>query len=58
MDEWNAWRLQCKQEVAEERQSRGAKPDSVDKEKEKEEKEEIEVWVDEVIEQTEEVAVD
>ncbi|KAF9056272.1 translation initiation factor eIF-3b [Panaeolus papilionaceus] len=50
VDEWNAWRLLRKKEIGLDREgSPSAKDD---------EKEEIEVWVDEVIEQTEEVIVD
>ncbi|KAF4623636.1 hypothetical protein D9613_001900 [Agrocybe pediades] len=47
VDEWNAWRILRKKELGEERlQKLKGKEDS---------KEEIEVWVDEVIEQTEEI---
>lgn len=53
VDEWNAWRALCKREHAEERGQKYGKA----KESE-EEKEEIEVWVDEVIEQIEEVVVE
>lgn len=54
VDEWNAWRARVKEEVAEERRQRGKTVD-VDSEKEPEEsKEEMELWVDEVIEETEE----
>lgn len=45
VDEWNAWRMQRRKEV-------GEKDDA---KKGDEDKEEIEVWVDEVIEQIEEV---
>ncbi|KAF7967182.1 hypothetical protein HWV62_35608 [Athelia sp. TMB] len=51
VDEWNAWRSRCQAEVADEGKSTGKKP-------EVEEKEEIEVWIEEVIEQIEEVVVD
>ncbi|KAI5897565.1 translation initiation factor eIF-3b [Schizophyllum commune H4-8] len=47
VDEWNAWRQQCKAEL----KALGAKEEG----KEEEAKEEIEVWIEEVIEQTEEV---
>ncbi|KAF9499756.1 translation initiation factor eIF-3b [Pleurotus eryngii] len=51
VDEWNAWRLRCKKELLEERGQKESRHDE-------EEKEEIEVWVDEVIEQTEEEVVE
>ncbi|KAH6917282.1 eukaryotic translation initiation factor eIF2A-domain-containing protein [Coprinopsis sp. MPI-PUGE-AT-0042] len=47
VDEWNAWRTLRKKELGEERAKRDFKADEA--------KEEIEVWVEEVIEQTEEV---
>ncbi|KAG6875069.1 Translation initiation factor 3 subunit b, partial [Termitomyces sp. T159_Od127] len=50
VDEWNKWRADCKKEHAEERGRKHEKHD--------EEKEEIEVWIDEVIEQIEEVVVE
>jgi translation initiation factor 3 subunit B len=54
VDEWNAWRSRCKTELAEEKESRG---ETEEKEGDhEEEKEEIEVWIDEVIEQIEEIA--
>lgn len=53
VDEWNAWRIQCKEDVAEERRKTGALLQGT--ETKDEEKEEIEVWIDEVIEQTEEL---
>ncbi|KAF5336959.1 hypothetical protein D9611_003273 [Ephemerocybe angulata] len=46
VDEWNAWRLLRKKEIGEKDES---------KKEGEEEKEEIEVWIDEVIEQSEEV---
>lgn len=46
VDEWNAWRLRVAEDIAE------ARPPGEEEEKEKEE---IEVWIDEVIEQFEEV---
>lgn len=49
MDEWNAWRTLHKRELADERGHKN------DKREVSEVKEEIEVWVDEVIEQIEEV---
>jgi translation initiation factor 3 subunit B len=52
VDEWNAWRLQCKEELSRDRRGRIAQAEK------KEEKEEIEVWVEEVIEQVEEVVED
>lgn len=55
VDEWNAWRSRCHAEAREERASTGQK---VETEEKHEEKEEIEVWIDEVIEQTEEVVVE
>ena len=56
VDEWNAWRLRCKEESADERRKRGKKV--VGEEKHEEVKEEIEVWIDEVIEQIEEEVVE
>ena len=52
VDEWNAWRIRSKEELADERRKRGKKA-VVEKAKE-EVKEEIEVWIDEVVEQIEE----
>jgi translation initiation factor 3 subunit B len=49
VDEWNAWRTLRKRELADERGHKN------DKREVSEAKEEIEVWVDEVIEQIEEV---
>ena len=49
VDEWNAWRARCKKEIADEQQGKGETL-----EEREEEREEIEVWIDEVIEQTEE----
>jgi len=54
VDEWNAWRSRCKKEVAEAKGLRNDKPADAGEA----EQEEIEVWVEEVIEQTEEVLVD
>ena len=50
VDEWNAWRSRCMEEAAAEV---GEK--KVDRENQGEEREEIEVWVDNVVEQVEEV---
>jgi translation initiation factor 3 subunit B len=47
VDEWNAWRVRVAGDVAEARQIPARKQEEV--------KEEIEVWIDEVIEQLEEV---
>jgi len=54
VDEWNAWRVRFAEEVAEVRPMRG-KRGELPTRKQDEDKEEIEVWVDEVIEQFEEV---
>lgn len=53
VDEWNAWRALRRKENADERVQRTDKHTS-----DKEDKEEIEVWVDEVIEQIEEIVVE
>lgn len=58
VDEWNAWRIRCKEDAAEERKRRGEKVDVETEQPETEAKEEIEVWIDEVIEQTEEEVVE
>ena len=50
MDEWNAWRALRKKELGEERLQR--------LEGKADDREEIEVWIDEVIEQIEEVIVE
>ena len=59
VDEWNAWRLRVAEDIAEARPAgsgkRAASPVQAAKKGEEEEKEEIEVWIDEVIEQFEEV---
>ena len=57
VDEWNAWRIRAKEEMADERRKRGKKDIKAEK-PQQEEKEEIEVWVDEVIEQIEEEIVE
>jgi len=49
VDEWNAWRILRKKEVGEENDQ---------KVQQDENKEEIEVWIEEVIEQIEEVVVE
>jgi translation initiation factor 3 subunit B len=54
VDEWNAWRVRVAEEIAEVRRARGKRESSAQKQEE-EDKEEIEVWIDEVIEQIEEV---
>ncbi|EJF62267.1 translation initiation factor eIF-3b [Dichomitus squalens] len=58
IDEWNAWRQRCREEVAEERRKRGKKVEPAKEKQPQEEQEEIEVWVDEVIEQIEEEVVE
>jgi len=55
VDEWNAWRTRCRDEVAE---LRGTKGKKVEPKHDQEDREEIEVWMDEVIEQIEEEVVD
>ena len=60
VDEWNAWRLRVAEDIAEvrpvpERDGRRGGAAPARKEKEEEDKEEIEVWIDEVVEQFEEV---
>ena len=62
VDEWNAWRIRIAEDIAEarcEREREAREGDAALAKKEKaaaeEDKEEIEVWVDEVIEQFEEV---
>lgn len=55
VDEWNAWRSRCHTEAKDEKAITDGK---IGTEEKHEEKEEIEVWIDEVIEQTEEVVVD
>jgi translation initiation factor 3 subunit B len=52
VDEWNAWRTRCMEEVADVRRAKGV---TVDASAEEEEREEIELWVDEVTEQVEEI---
>lgn len=49
VDEWNTWRTQCEEEASDRRKiKKGERRGD-------EAKEEIEVWIDELIEQTEEV---
>ncbi|KAH9976378.1 translation initiation factor eIF-3b [Lactifluus volemus] len=55
VDEWNAWRVRVAEEMAEVRRARGKRGESLALKQEEEDKEEIEVWIDEVIEQIEEV---
>ena len=49
VDEWNTWRALCDEEVADRKKGKKAERRG------EEAKEEIEVWIDEVIEQIEEV---
>ena len=58
MDEWNAWRRKCKDDLEDEYKRRGKEAEAKVKAPEEEAKEEIEVWIDEVVEQTEEVVED
>jgi len=55
VDEWNAWRTRCQDEVAEVRGTTGKKAEPNGRQ---EDREEIEVWIDEVVEQIEEEVVD
>lgn len=55
VDEWNAWRVRVREDVAEVRRARGKRDELPARKQEEEDKEEIEVWIDEVIEQIEEV---
>ncbi|KAH9004158.1 translation initiation factor eIF-3b [Lactarius hatsudake] len=59
VDEWNAWRVRVAEDIAEVRPERephgGAAAARKEQVEEEEDKEEIEVWIDEVIEQFEEV---
>lgn len=57
VDEWNAWRIRAKEELAEERR-KGGKGEVKAEKPQEEEKEEIQVWIDEVIEQIEEEVVE
>jgi uncharacterized protein with WD repeat len=58
VDEWNAWRVRVAEEVAEVRRAHGKRDELPAQKQEEEDKEEIEVWIDEVIEQIEEVVVE
>lgn len=58
VDEWNAWRRRCIDDLEEERKKRGKKAEVKKEAPEEEAKEEIEVWIDEVIEQVEEEVVE
>ena len=49
VDEWNAWRILRKKEVGEENDQKAQQDEN---------KEEIEVWIEEVIEQIEEIVVE
>ncbi|KAH9039789.1 hypothetical protein EDB85DRAFT_2286890 [Lactarius pseudohatsudake] len=58
VDEWNAWRVRVAEDIAEvrpEREPHGGAAAARKEKVEEEEDEEIEVWIDEVIEQFEEV---
>ena len=48
VDEWNAWRVRCEKERAEERRDLGRKPHAAEPQ---EDKEELAVWIDEVVEE-------
>ena len=54
VDEWNAWRVRVAEDMADARRIRGRRGELPTR-KQEEDKEEIEVWIDEVIEQLEEV---
>ncbi|KAI0264241.1 translation initiation factor eIF-3b [Gloeopeniophorella convolvens] len=53
VDEWNAWRLRAAEDAADAKRQRGKRIEPARKQEEA--KEEIEVWIDEVVEQVEEV---
>lgn len=53
VDEWNAWRIRCRDELPASLKKKISKA-----KKEEEDKEEIELWIDEVIEQIEEEVVE
>jgi translation initiation factor 3 subunit B len=55
VDEWNAWRARCKEQVA---AARGGAGKPADKKAKEAALEEIEVWIEEVIEQIEEEVVE
>jgi translation initiation factor 3 subunit B len=54
VDEWNAWRRRSREEVV----ALGGRLDRRSSQEEEEEKEEIEVWIEELIEEVEELVVD
>lgn len=54
IDEWNAWRKKRTQELKAERQAAGA---VVDEKKEEEAVEQVQEWIEELLEETEEVVV-
>jgi len=54
VDEWNAWRVRVAEDMADARRVRGRRGELPTR-KQEEDKEEIEVWIDEVVEQFEEV---
>jgi translation initiation factor 3 subunit B len=54
VDEWNAWRKRCREEAA----SMGGRVDRRNSREEEEGTEEIEVWIEELIEEVEELVVD
>ena len=56
VDEWNAWRVRCDKERAEERRRLGRKTQAA--EPLEETKEELAVWIDEVVEEIIEEVVD
>ena len=55
VDEWNAWRLRVAEDIVEVRPVPERAGPARNESEEEEDKEEIEVWIDEVIEQFEEV---
>lgn len=57
VDEWNAWRSRTKKALQEEREASGKSQKALDVVKEQAETEVLEEWVEEVIEETEEVVV-
>ena len=54
VDEWNAWRVRVAEDMTDARRIRGRRGELPTR-KQEEDKEEIEVWIDEVVEQFEEV---
>ena len=53
VDEWNAWRARCRKELGDDRRGKGTI--TTHGKNADGDKEEIEVWIEEVIEQTEEI---